>query len=237
MTEFATDLAVQLCQHLNGALDLLTNREIALYSIIQDNEFCLKQRVELSRLQAALRTYIDTDIRLRYVAVVGSFSSGKTATINNLLQLPDDEKRPEDINPVDERLTLCAHEDNRDSILQTLLKSSWDADQFFHREDTLTNLIIVDTPGGGDPQVRTDIVYNFLPICDTVVYCFNATNPLNTNDLPVLRELNEVLQHTDFFYVYTRADNVFRVRTRSLSRQPILTVQKQFDSKKFLATD
>jgi hypothetical protein len=92
------------------------------------------------------------------------------------------------------------------------LKSSWDADQFFHKEGALSNIILVDTPGGGDPQVRTDIVYNFLPICDTVVYCFNATNPLNTNDLPILCELNEVLQHTDFFYVYTRADNVFRIR-------------------------
>jgi septin family protein len=156
MAEFATELGRQMWQHLDGALDLLTNRDIALYGIIQDNEVCLKERTQLNRLRAALRTYIDTDISLRYVALVGSFSSGKTATINNLLRLPDGEKRPEDINPVDERLTICAHETKRDSILETLLKSSWDADQFFHGEDDLINLILVDTPGGGDPQVRTD---------------------------------------------------------------------------------
>ena len=49
-----------------------------------------------------------------------------------------------------------------------------------------------------------------MPICDTIVYCFNATNPLNRNDLPILQELNEVLLHTDFFYIYTRADDVYR---------------------------
>jgi hypothetical protein len=162
-------------------------------------------------LHVALKTYLDTDIGFRYAAFVGSFSSGKTATINNLLRLSREERRAEDINPVDERLTVCVHEQRKDSVLAALLKSSWDADKFFHQADDLSDIILVDTPGGGDPKIRTDIVYNFLPICDTIVYCFNATNPLNTNDLPILRELNDVLQHTDFFYVYTRADNVFRI--------------------------
>jgi hypothetical protein len=80
MAEFAIELGKQMWQHLDGALDLLTNRDIALYGIIQDNEVCLKERTQLNRLRAALRTYIDTDISLRYVALVGSFSSGKTAT-------------------------------------------------------------------------------------------------------------------------------------------------------------
>jgi hypothetical protein len=91
------------------------------------------------------------------------------------------------------------------------LKSTWQHDTFVHDADALSAVILVDTPGGGDPKIRTDIVHNFLPICDTIIYCFNSTNPLNVNDVPILQEMNQILRHTDFFYVYTRADNVFRV--------------------------
>jgi hypothetical protein len=211
MTDFANEQGRRVWEFLDSTLVELKNRDASLSSIIEDNEDCRRQRDELERLHAALKTYLDTDARFRYAAFVGSFSSGKTATINNLLRLSPEERRAEDINPVDERLTICIHEERKDSVLATLIKSTWDADKFFHLADDLADIILVDTPGGGDPKVRTDIVYNFLPICDTIVYCFNATNPLNTNDLPILRELNEVLQHTDFFYVYTRADNVFRL--------------------------
>jgi hypothetical protein len=64
--------------------------------------------LEIRRMHAALKTYLDTDPNLRYVALVGSFSSGKTATINNLFRIGGtDQAREEDINPVDDKLTLC----------------------------------------------------------------------------------------------------------------------------------
>src|SRR5581483_7877302 len=213
MIDAAAHYGKQLLLLMERALSEIADPQKSLLEIVRDSKDANESYTELRRMFFALKTYLDTDPTLRYVALVGSFSSGKTATINNLIEVAGtDAARPEDINPVDEKLTLCAHERNETSLLATLIKSDWDADKFFHRVDSLSNVIFVDTPGGGDPTIRTDIVHNFLPICDTVIYCFNATNLLNSNDLPILRELNEVLQHTDFFYVYTRADNVFKKR-------------------------
>jgi hypothetical protein len=211
MTQFANEQGRRICSTLEDVLNQISDQESPLYGIIQDNEQCRHHRDELGRLYTALQTYLETDPSLRYVGFVGSFSSGKTATINNLLELPADKKRPEDINPVDERLTVCAHESRMDSVLAALLKSTWQHDTFKYTAAALAEVILVDTPGGGDPKIRTDIVHNFLPICDTIIYCFNSTNPLNVSDVPILQEMNQILRHTDFFYVYTRADNVFRL--------------------------
>jgi predicted GTPase len=211
MSKYVTDQGNRIHECLSAIIQMLSDGESSLYGIIQDNEECRRDRDELVRLHAALGTYLDTDVDLRYVAFVGAFSSGKTATINSLLQLSEEERRAEDPNPVDERLTLCVHEARRASINSALLKSAWNHEKFFHKAIEFREIILVDTPGAGDPKTRTDIVYNFLPICDTIVYFFNATNPLNTNDLPILREINQVLQHLEFFYVYTRADNVYKI--------------------------
>ena len=190
---------------------MIADPQKSLHEIITSDNESNGHYLELQRMQAALKTYLDTDASLRYVALVGSFSSGKTATINNPIEIAGTEQaRAEDTNPADDKLTLCAHESKEQSLLATLVKSTWEADRFFHHVNDLADVILVDTPGEGDPRIRTDIVHNFLPICDTIVYCFNATNPLNRNDLPILQELNEVLLHTDFFYIYTRADNVYR---------------------------
>lgn len=217
--ELTSEHGQQICLTLEAVLKQISSQDGLLLGIIQDNEECRHQRDELARLYAALQTYLETDPGLRYVGFVGSFSSGKTATINNLLELAEDKKRPEDINPVDERLTVCAHASRMDSVLPALLKSTWQHDTFTHTAGSLASVILVDTPGGGDPKIRTDIVHNFLPICDTIIYCFNSTNPLNVNDVPILQEMNQILRHTDFFYVYTRADNVFR-RNENASLTP-----------------
>jgi hypothetical protein len=226
MMQFANEQGRRICSTLEDVLRQISDQDGLLFGIIQDNEECRHHRHELGRLHAALQTYLETDPSLRYVGLVGSFSSGKTATINNLLELPAEKKRPEDINPVDERLTVCAHESRMDSVLAALLKSAWQHDTFTHEAEALADVILVDTPGGGDPKVRTDIVHNFLPICDTIIYCFNSTNPLNVSDVPILQEMNQILRHTDFFYVYTRADNVFR-----LNENAALT-SENFDKKK-----
>src|SRR5260370_12834012 len=117
MTKFANEQGRRICSTLEDVLKQISDQNGPLYGIIQDNEECRHHRDELGRLYTALQTYLETDPSLRYVGFVGSFSSGKTATINNLLELPADKKRPEDINPVDERLTVCAHASRMNSVL------------------------------------------------------------------------------------------------------------------------
>jgi hypothetical protein len=138
--QFANDQGQRICSTLENVLRQISVQNGLLSGIIQDNEECRHQRDELARLYAALQTYLETDPSLRYVGFVGSFSSGKTATINNLLELPDDKKRPEDINPVDERLTVCAHASRMDSVLAALLKSTWQHDTFTHSAEGLGTL-------------------------------------------------------------------------------------------------
>src|ERR1700684_3248418 len=133
MFELANEQGRRICLILEDVLAQISEEGSLIAGIVLENEDCRGHRQELDRLHSALQTYLETDPSLRYVGLVGSFSSGKTATINNLLELAGtDQARPEDINPVDERLTLCAHFSVKESLLSTLLKSAWDADNFFH---------------------------------------------------------------------------------------------------------
>lgn len=138
MTNFGVDYGDKLLLISEQVLSEIADPDKALLDLITDNSDANRNYLELKRIHSALRTYLDTDPDLRYVALVGSFSSGKTATINSLLGIAGtDQARREDINPVDEKLTLCAHESKKDSLLATLLKSDWDTDKFFHQSDAL----------------------------------------------------------------------------------------------------
>ena len=98
MSQYAIDQGKHIEECLASVISVISNPDSSLHGVIQDNEECQKNSIELERLHSALKTYLDTDFDLRYVAFVGAFSSGKTATINNLLRLKDDEKRLEDPN-------------------------------------------------------------------------------------------------------------------------------------------
>ena len=134
MTNFATDHGTKLLELLEHALNEIDSPERSLKELVSSDSGSIGHYLELQRMRAALRTYLDTDANLRYVALVGSFSSGKTATINNLIEIAGtDQARTEDTNPADDKLTLCAHESKEQSLLATLVKSTWEADRFFHR--------------------------------------------------------------------------------------------------------
>src|ERR1700733_13916881 len=124
MFELANEQGRRICLILEDVLAQISEEGSLIAGIVLENEDCRGHRQELDRLHSALQTYLETDPSLRYVGLVGSFSSGKTATINNLLELPPEEKRPEDINPVDERLTVCVHDDKMVSVVRAVLKSA-----------------------------------------------------------------------------------------------------------------
>jgi hypothetical protein len=83
--------------------------------------------------------------------------------------------------------------------------------------DLLRNLILVDTPGAGDPVLVQELVRDFLPICDLILYFLSATSPLNTADLPVLLEKHSHLPFIPMTFVVTRADEFRRDRSLELS--------------------
>ena len=41
----------------------------------------------------------------------------------------------------------------------------------------LENIVLMDTPGSGDPNIIESIVRDSLPLCDLIIYTLNATAP------------------------------------------------------------
>jgi len=72
--------------------------------------------------------------------------------------------------------------------------------------DLLNHLVLVDTPGTGDPLLLREMARDFLPICDLVLFFFPATSPLDATDLPLLKELQQRLPFIPLKFIITRAD-------------------------------
>jgi len=92
MANFAGSHGIRILELLERALGVIADPHKSLHEIISSDNEANGHYLELQRMLAALKTYLDTDPNLRYVAFVGSFSSGKTATINNLLKIRDKER-------------------------------------------------------------------------------------------------------------------------------------------------
>ena len=72
---------------------------------------------ELKRVSNSLEQYIKKQVGLLYVGFLGSYSSGKSSTINSLLKVWDsDKKRPISNNPTDDHITLITNENNVDNV-------------------------------------------------------------------------------------------------------------------------
>jgi hypothetical protein len=91
------------------ALDLDSNAETARYKEL------------LFRLKRSLVQYAEQDRRLVYIGFMGHFSTGKSTTINSLLELERDSEnaRRTGLHPVDKTITLITHCDNKDCVFST----------------------------------------------------------------------------------------------------------------------
>ena len=76
--------------------------------------------------------------------------------------------------------------------------------------ESLKDVVIVDTPGSGDPLVVEEIVRDFLPICDQLSYTFSAASALAVSDLPMLVKIHKDLPFLPVRSVVTRADEFTR---------------------------
>lgn len=198
-------------------LDGLTNLEKALDRPLANKALDLKEKTDtadqkdlLIRLRKSLTQYVKRTRDLIYVACIGHFSSGKSSTINSLLGLWNSSlERDNNQNPTDDAITLISHDDNA-RLLFPIVGSGLPTRLITIDNSMLDQLVIVDTPGSGDPQFIDDMARDFLPICDLVLFFLNATNPLDKSDRPMLSELHGRLPFVPIKFVITRADELRR---------------------------
>jgi len=176
-----------------------------------DSDLKMGQNLELAlRLERSLSQYINRRKELLYVGLLGHFSSGKSSTINSILEIQKDQRdaREVDLAPTDKNITLITNPINENSFLRLFSYGAIPVSVKFIDKDILKNVVLVDTPGSGDtdPLLVNELMQDFLPICDLVLYFFSAPSALDENDLPLLRAKESQLSLIPIKYVVTRAD-------------------------------
>lgn len=189
----------------NTALDLGENAKTSHHKEI------------LTRLRNSLTQYLERTGDLVYVAFIGHFSSGKSSTINSLLSLDGETQRQVGLHPTDKVITLITHKKNANSLLGIVSQGSVPLRVQALENLFLADIVLADTPGTGDPHLIEEMARDFLPICDFVLFFFSAASPLDSTDLPLLRELNRRLPFIPTMFVVTRADELKRNPDRPLS--------------------
>jgi predicted GTPase len=200
------------CQKMLSGIEQLEQylrQKIVIESLdLDSNADTVRHQEFLSRLKKSLEQYTKREKNLVYIGFMGHFSAGKSSSINSLLALDSssEEFRKEDLNPVDKLITLITHNENKDSILNTTREGIVTIRSSFINSEILKNLVIADTPGSGDPTLDRAIAQDFLPICDLIVYFLSATSPLDSADIPLLKEKSSQLEFIPIKFVVTRAD-------------------------------
>jgi predicted GTPase len=163
------------------------------------------------RLKRSLSQYLQRDGDLFYVGLLGHFSAGKTSTINSVLGLwKTGDERATDVNPTDTTITLITSEENVKSLLGVIREGHVTIRYQGIDNPLLSNVVLADTPGTGDPHLVEEIARDFLPICDVILFFFSAASPLDQSDTPVLMELHKRLPFIPLRFIVTRADELRR---------------------------
>lgn len=183
---------------------------------------------ELNRIVNSLEQYTKKEVDLFYVGFLGSYSSGKTSTINSLLSLWNtDKERNVSNNPTDDCITLITNQLNVNSVFNfskegaISIRTNTSFDIPF-----LENTVLMDTPGSGDPNIIEAIVRDSLPLCDLIVYTLNSTAPFTDIDRPFLIAQQTKLKNIPILFVLTRADEFNKNKTIGLTNE-------NFDSEKY----
>ena len=215
----STDLQCQAI--LKGLLELeaVLGKPIANEALdLAENANAMRQKDMLGRLRRSLVQYLERSGSLIYVALIGHFSSGKSSTINSLLNLWDSrEERASALNPTDKNITLITHAKNANSLLGVVSYGAVPIRLQTIENKMLAEIVLADTPGTGDPHLLEEMARDFLPICDLVLFFFPAASPLDSTDIPLLTELTRRLPFIPLKFIVTRADELRRDATKPLT--------------------
>lgn len=171
--------------------------------------------IELRNIARALDQYARANKGLRYIGLMGTFSSGKSSVINSLV---GQAVRAADLPPIDDEITILTHPSNRDALMGARSRGLLKVTTQPVEAELLKTCFLVDTPGSGDPEVREGMVRDFLPICDLILYTFSATNALSVPDLSILQTLQDQLDFIPIRFVISRSDEFREDHSLPLSR-------------------
>lgn len=157
----------------------------------------------LQQLNRSLEQFSGKRDSLFYIAMIGHFSAGKSSIINSLLS---EANRAFGANPTDLDITLITHPDHQDSLLQFRRAGKVNISAQYVEDPFLSDLVIVDTPGEGDPEQFGKIVTDFLPVCDAILYVFSAAAPFSEVDRQFLEKIGNHLDFLPIQFVMTRGD-------------------------------
>ena len=175
---------------------------------------------DLIRVSNSLEQYIQKDVSFFYIGFLGSYSSGKSSTINSLLQIwGTDKARPVNNNPTDTNITLITNQKNVHNVFTFAKEGAIPIRTYTNFEsDFLDNIVLMDTPGSGDPNIIDSIVRDSLPLCDLIIYTLNATAPFTDIDRPFLEAQQLKLKNIPILFVLTRADEYKIKLSQKLSK-------------------
>jgi len=189
---------------LSFSNDALTKSMLEL-----DTNIAMHKNFELlQRIDKSLKQYAEKKTGLVYIGFMGHFSSGKSSTINSLLNLTKIDEREVDLHPSDKAISLIVHPDNEASFIKLSNYGQLPVKLMIVNNELLKNAVLIDTPGAGDtdPLLITELMQDYLPVCDLLLYFFSATNPIDKSDLPLFLAKQESLALIQTKYIFTRAD-------------------------------
>lgn len=171
------------------------------------------QVFECRAIHKSLTQFSEAASGLRYVGFIGHFSAGKSSTINSLLG----SERDVGLHPTDTGITFITHPRNQRDVIGSSGARTLGVGAFFFETPSLLDFVFVDTPGSGDPNIVSELVREFLPVCDRIVYMISATQPFTEAEIPILKRASEELAFVPVTFVVTRADEFRRDTKESLS--------------------
>jgi len=176
----------------------------SIFDIDNDKVFGTKYKY-IKELSVTLEQFIQRKENVLLVSFAGDFSTGKSSTINNLLEGLS--IRDTGYHPTDNAITLITDINNQEYIKRITTESKRVAIRpKVIKSDILKNIVFVDTPGSGDVDVANEVIREFMPLCDFVFYFFHPAHSFDESDMPFLLKKYKELPFLPMKIVITNAD-------------------------------
>jgi predicted GTPase/gas vesicle protein len=130
-------------------------------------------------------------------------------------------------NPTDKYITFIFHPKNEEAIINISRSDNIVILEDPIKDEFLENIVLIDTPGYGDPEAGAEKVRDSLPICDLILYLFSAGRPFGEEDIPLLNLKFFELDRIPMIFVITRADEF------KLNRNEAFDEERNFDEAKY----